>query len=384
MYLRDEYTSYLKKLEQKNLYRECASSDTTLCLLDFATTDYLNLSTDQRVIEFASQALKEHGASARGSRLLSGNLDIFKELEAEIAKCKHTENALLLNSGFTANMTVIAALLNSDVFTHPPVVFADKLIHTSMILGVQLAKAKLVRYKHLDMNHLEQELQKCKDLPNPKFILSETLFSVDGDFVDLEAITNLAQKYNAFLYLDEAHEIGVFGKNGYGMSVKYADKIGIVMGSFSKGLGSFGGYVACSSNLKKYLVNKCLGFMYSNSLPPSVIASSYKAWTLLPSLGEARTHIKNLSNILMRKLKENHFNIGNACSNIIPIIVGSESKTIALRQYLAKNGILVAALRPPSVAPNTSRLRITINAMHTEADIDHLLKSLCQYSNNQS
>jgi len=383
MNLLKSYSQCLAKLQNEGLYRECAKHLTSeyKINLDFSTTDYMSLGQNPTLKTKVISALQKFGTGACGSRLLAHTTGIVDVLENAISDAKNTQAAMVFGSAFALNTTVIAALLNNEVLGETPIVFADKFIHASMIAGVQLSKAKMLRYKHLDLEHLETLLKRYKNYKNPKFILSETLFSVDGDFVDFAGITHLASKYGAFLYLDEAHEIGLYGDKGYGMSVNYSNKIDLVMGSFSKGLASFGGYLATSSLIKNYLVNKCSSFIYSNALPSYVVAASYHSWRLIPALDKQRKKIKSLALTLREHLKAKGFDIKNSNSHIVPIVLKNPEKTIQLRDLLRLDGIAVSAFRPPSVPTNSSRLRIAINAKHTKENILFLIDRLCHHLN---
>ncbi|NRA73605.1 MAG: aminotransferase class I/II-fold pyridoxal phosphate-dependent enzyme [Rickettsiales bacterium] len=367
------YLKYCQKLEQKTLLRKLSSSQKKLQnYIDFSSSDYLCLSQHPTIIKQSKEFLEKFGTTSSGSRLLSGNLPIFEELEQKIAKSKNTEDTIIFNSAYQANSSIISALLNKKICT--PLVLADKLIHASIHEGFTIAGIKQLRYRHLDMNHLEDLLKEYKSA-SEKFIFSETVFSMDGDVLDIKSISFLAQKYNAFLCLDEAHSIGIYGNNGYGISLNE----GIAIGSFSKGLGSLGGFASCSKIFKSYLINQSKNFIYSTALPPAIIGANLAAWQLLPNLDKERDSITQNSYYLRKQLRDCGFNIGNSSSHIIPIIIGSEQETLSYAHYLKKSKILVSAIRPPSVPPNTSRLRIVINASHSKSDIDSLVNLLKTY-----
>lgn len=369
------YSVYCQKLKEKNLLRSLPASNIANVIADFSHNNYLNMSK--------MLPTSDSSTHSGGSRLIQ-NLQIFTDLEAKIARTKGFEDAMILNSGFIGNATVIAALLDRQVLPAEPLVFADKAVHSSIHLGIKIASAREIRYNHLDLNHLESLLKEHIQHNNPKFIFSETIFSMDGDVLDIEKMVHIAKKYNAFLYLDEAHDIGVYGKNGYGLAQKYTGQIDVVLGSFSKALGCFGGYVACSSELKQYLINKCSGFIYSSALPPMIIEAASKAWDAVYHLDEARKTITEQAEYLRNKLKSLGFNIGNSASHIVPIILGSATTTMSLHKFLKENGVLTAAIRPPSVAPAQSRLRVTICKEHTKAQIDYFLSLLSKYQHEAS
>ena len=231
------------------------------------------------------------------------------------------------------------------------------------------------------MNHLEYLLKKNKFKKNPKFILSESVFSMEGDFADITSLVNLKKKYNSFLFLDEAHATGIYGDNGFGLSTKFSNDIDCVTGTFSKAFGSFGAYVCCSKNLKSFLINKCPSFIYSTSLPFSLLASIYSGIKIIPKLKNERKKLIKNSYFLRKILKKDNFDIGNSQSNIIPIIIGDSKKTIFFSKKLEKKGFYVAPIRPPSVPPNSSRLRISITSCHSQTSIKKLFNFLKMFKN---
>ena len=231
------------------------------------------------------------------------------------------------------------------------------------------------------MNHLEYLLKKNKFKSNPKFILSETVFSMDGDFADIESLVKLKKKYNSFLFLDEAHATGIYGDNGFGLSLKFSNDIDCVTGTFSKAFGSFGAYVSCSKNLKSFLINKCPSFIYSTSLPFSLLASIYSSIKIIPKLKNERKKLIKNSFYLREILKRENFNIGNSQTNIIPIIIGDSKKTISISKGLERKGYYVVPISPPSVPLNSSRLRISISSCHSQNNIKKLFNSLKMFKN---
>jgi 8-amino-7-oxononanoate synthase len=369
------YTEHCLKLKAQNLWRSLPKAKSDV-IADFSSNDYLGLSKNSQIIANSMKYCQTYGSGSTGSRLLSGNLPIYEDLEQEIALKKNTKTALIFNSGYQANSSIIATLLNKQILKNEPLVFTDRLNHSSIHQGCFLAQVKQLRYRHLDMNHLEELLEQYKDSNQPKFIISETVFGMDGDLVDMQAITLLAKKHNAFLYLDEAHATGLYGKEGYGLSCDFADIVDLTMGTFSKALGSFGCYIACSKELKEYLINCCPGFIYSTALPPMIIGAMKAAWNLIPNLDQTRKKIFDQSAAIRQKIQQLGFETNSYPSNIIPIIIGKEEETLKYKSYLANHGIIVSAIRPPTVPPNTSRLRIAICAEHTSEQVDLLISLL--------
>jgi len=375
----DIYEDHCQTLRQKKLFRKLSGAKPKehWAYLDFSSNDYLNLSKHPVVLKKSKEFLEKYGTGSRGARLLAGNLEVCTELEHKISQAKKTGAALMFSSAYQANSTVIPALLNKQVLKDDPLILTDKLIHASMHMGIRASGLRQIRYGHLDMNRLESLLRKSSH--KTKFIFSETVFGMDGDVVDMESITFLAKKYDAFLYLDDTHDVGLHGENGYGLSTKYADAIGITVGAFSKALGSFGGFIACSNKLRDYLVNTCGGFIYSTALPPAIIGANQAAWELLPSLNEIRQGVFQTAQDARHALSERGFNIGHTTTNIIPIIVEEADAALKLQEYLLEKGVIVSAIRPPSVPLGSSRLRLSICANHVIEDVNRLVMLLEEY-----
>lgn len=381
------YSTYCNTLKKSNLFRDIKGAQSTPPHVDFSHNDYLGLSRDLRVLEGARQYMDLYGVGAQASRVLLKNQNIFHHLEKKIAKAKHTEAALLFNSGYQANATVLSALLDKRILDTPPLVFSDRLNHASLHHGCQLAGVRQHRYHHLDMNHLEFLLKKnsvptpgsCSKAP-PKFIITETVFGMDGDVIDLKALTELADQFGAFIYVDEAHASGMIGQGGYGLSSAYGAQIHLSMGTFSKAIGASGAYVACSQDLKNYLQNKCTGFVYSTAPSPAIIGAVNVAWDLLPTLESARHQIRHHTQILRDKLQQANINVGNSSTHILPVIIGETNRCLDLQKSLSSQGMIVPAIRPPTVPPATARLRIGININHTKEQIETLAQGILKWA----
>lgn len=372
------YKNALKVKKSTLNYRTLSvPSSTSIC---FSSNDYLGLSNHSQIKKYWTEAINLYQGGATGSRLLSGNHDFINAFEAQIAKDKHQEAALIFNTGFQANLTILATLLNKQVLGQEPMVFADRLNHASMHAGCQLAGVRQQRYHHLDLNHLETLLQKSHRCPNPKFILTESIFGMDGDQADLEGLASLAEKYNAFLYVDEAHATGVAGTHGYGLTPDVKGRIHGVMGTFSKALGLAGAYFGSDQTVIDYLINFAPGFIYSTTQPFPLIYTAVKAWELVPHLEKERAHLRFLSHILQEKLLHLGIPTTASTSHIFGLILESSHKTLDVAAFLKTQGITVSAIRPPTVPMGTSRLRIALRANHTEGDIDKLIDALSNYS----
>ncbi|MBK47844.1 MAG: 8-amino-7-oxononanoate synthase [Pelagibacteraceae bacterium] len=345
-------------------------------LINFSSNDYLGLSQNKIMKNDTIRVIKKHGIGSGSSRLVSGNFDFHEKIESLLAKKKRSQSSIIFSTGYLANYSVLSSILSSDVFTKTPIVFSDKLNHQCIYEGCKNKKINFLRFKHNDMNHLEYLLKKNKLKSNPKFILSESVFSMDGDFADIKNLVYLKKKYNSFLFLDEAHATGIYGNEGFGFSTKFKNDIDCVTGTFSKAFGSFGAYISCRKNLKSFLINKCPSFIYSTSLPFSLLASIYSAIKIIPKLNNERKKLIKNSFIFRNMLKKENFNIGNSQTNIIPIIIGNTNKTILISKKLEKKGIYIVPIRPPSVPSNTSRLRISISSNHSQNDIKKLFNLL--------
>lgn len=372
------YSKYREIRQNTNKFRNLLLPDSHQRLCDFSTNDYLGLSSHPNIIAAAHKAADSYGVGATGSRLLSGNNSLFMDLEVRIAQDKNTESALIFNSGYQANISVLAALLDKATLHHQALVFCDKANHNSLYQGIALSGAHLVRYHHGDMEHLAQLLRSFENDPRPKFIVSETLFGMDGDIVPLETLMNLAQTFGAFLYLDEAHATGVLGPYGYGLSttIDLSQTPHLIMGTFSKALGSCGGYIACSQITQDYLVNHCSGFIYTTALSPMVIGAVTAAWDHIPFMAQDRIMLLQNAADLRELLREKGIDIGLSSTHIIPIILGDEERTMKAKDFLIQKGLLVSAIRPPTVPQNKARLRIALTTQHTKTDIDALFAGL--------
>lgn len=345
-------------------------------LVDFSSNDYLGLLHHPLLGARSQEWTRRMGTGSGASRLVTGSSDAVLELERKIARWKGTEAALIFATGWQANASVIPALvaLLGDV-----VVFSDRLIHASMHAGCAAAGVRQVRYRHNDLAHLEALLQsKGADAP-ARLILTETVFSMDGDVADLAALAALARRYDAFLFVDEAHATGVLGPHGAGLSAAVPGGVDLVMGTFSKAMGAFGAYVAGSARLCEYLVNTCSGFIFSTAPPPGVLGAIDAAVELVPGMDAERHALASRAAKLRRGLGELGIGTGESSTHIVPLIVGEGAAAVALSESLAEAGFLAAAIRPPTVPPGTSRLRLAVRATHSDDDIERLLTLVRQF-----
>ncbi|WP_142846907.1 8-amino-7-oxononanoate synthase [Telmatospirillum sp. J64-1] len=341
--------------------------------INFSSNDYLGLAGHSALVERAFRFAEAWGAGSRASRLVCGNIAPFEAVEAKIAAGKGSEAALVMASGYQCNASVIPALLDRQVWGAEPLAFCDRLNHASMHMGLAAANLRQIRYRHNDLNHLEDLLKAHQGEKAARFILTESVFSMDGDRADIPALVELAERYGAFLYVDEAHATGVLGENGFGLTEGLAGRIGLVMGTFSKALGSFGAYVACSSAVRDYLVNRCTGLIYATALPPSVLGAMDAALDLIPELGGERLRLAALGEKVRRDFQAAGLDTGPSSTQIIPVILGEESRALAVARALEDEGILGIAIRPPTVPSGTSRIRFALSAKHRDQDVERLI-----------
>ena len=347
--------------------------------LNFSSNDYLGLAQHPLLAERAGEWARAYGAGSAASRLVTGNMDIFGVLEAKLARFKGVEAATILASGFQANATVLHALFSKSVLGAEPLIFADELIHASMHFGCWAAQAPYQRFNHLDMAHLEQLLEASKSSSQKRFILSETVFSMDGDVAPLEGLRALADKYGAMLILDDAHALGMLGPSGQGLS-SLAD---IAIGTFSKGLGGFGAYVTSSRLIRDYLINRCSGLIYSTGLPPSVLGAIDAGLDLVANMDAERLKVSAFGDKFRAALKAMNIDAGGSTTHIVPVIVGSAHAALSLGEALRAAGIWAVPIRPPTVPDGTARLRIALNAAHTDADLDQLIEAISLWNKRQ-
>ena len=345
-------------------------------LVDFSSNDYLGLSRHPLLIRRQVEYAMAWGAGAGASRLVTGNLAPFAEIEEKLARGKGTEAALVLVSGFQANATIVPALLDRRILGAEPLVFCDRLNHASLIQGCLAAGARQIRFRHNDVDHLSQLLERHRDDRRPKFIIGETVFSMDGDCADVAALAELAERSGAFLYLDEAHATGVLGEGGFGLAKGLPAGRSLVMGTFSKALGGFGAYVAMSAQLRDVLVNRCAGLIYATALPPAVLGAMSAALDLLPGLADERRHLAAIARRFREKLAAAGLDTGSSTTQIVPVILGEEHRALALAAALEAEGMLGVAIRPPTVPPGESRIRFAFSATHSEQQVDHLAEAV--------
>jgi 8-amino-7-oxononanoate synthase len=343
-------------------------------LINFSSNDYLGLSKHPAIIKASQDYINKYGAGATASRLVTGNYDIHQQLEAKLAKLCGKEAALLFNTGFQANSTIIPALVDKK-----SLVLCDRLSHNSILQGILMSGARWKRYKHNDLGHLETLLKKAISQGyNRILIITETVFSMEGDRSDVDSLIQLSQQYNTLLYLDDAHGLGIMGEKGMGLTANKAG-IDISLGTFGKAFGSFGAFITASKLMCDYLINCCPGFIYTTALPPAIIGSINAALDIIPTLDQDRIKLLQQVGYLQKQLKNLGYQVVNSSSPIIPVIINDDKKALQFSQYLEQNGILATAIRHPTVPKNTARIRFVLSSKHQPDQINYLIHLLKKY-----
>ncbi|MBI4528129.1 MAG: 8-amino-7-oxononanoate synthase [Deltaproteobacteria bacterium] len=370
----------LERLKEAGLYRKLrlveGDQGPTLTLngrevLNFCSNNYLGLANHPALREAAKAAIDRYGCGTGSSRLISGNMTLHEELEEKIAQLKGTEAALIFNSGYHANIGILPTLAGEG-----SVIFSDALNHASIIDGCRLSRAEVVIYPHCDLDRLESELKKAAG-KTQKLIVTETLFSMDGDEAPLPEIVGLAERYGATLIVDEAHATGAFGPTGAGIVAKLGlgKRVPIQMGTLGKALGGFGAYVAGSRDLRDLLINRCRSVIYTTGLPPAVMAMGIASIDLLYREPQRRLALWHNIRALREGLRSLGFSLADSQSQIQPLIVGVASKCMAFSERLLQKDVFVQGIRPPTVPEGTSRLRITLMATHSHHHLERALRA---------
>ncbi|HUI45766.1 MAG TPA: 8-amino-7-oxononanoate synthase [Nitrospirota bacterium] len=341
-------------------------------LLLMCSNDYLGLSFHPALREAATAALVRYGCGAGASRLICGTSEVHAELEERIARFKNTEKAVVYNSGYAANTGIISAIAGPG-----DIILSDNLNHASIIDGCRLSRAQVAVYRHRDMNHLEDLLRKATSIGR-RLIVTDGVFSMDGDIAPLPELVSLSEKHNALLMVDDAHAVGVLGKTGKGTAEHFGleSRVPIQMGTLGKALGSFGAYAAGSRDFINFLINRSRSFIYSTALPPSVCAASIAAIDIVERESGLKKRVWKNRDRLVSGLSRLGVSYGSSESVIIPIVIGDTEKTLNAGNRLFECGIFASAIRPPTVAEGSARVRITVMATHCDDDIDIALDAL--------
>jgi 8-amino-7-oxononanoate synthase len=340
-------------------------------VLNFCSNDYLGLAADTRLCAAAQEAMQARGFGAGAARLVGGNSDVHEALERELALVKHTPAALVFNAGYMANTGIIPSLVGRG-----DAVFSDKLNHASIVDGIVLSRAELYRYPHKDMATLEDMLRKASKAQR-KLIVTDTVFSMDGDVAPLKVIAALARKYDAWLMVDEAHAFGVLGATGSGLveAEGLSDEVHVQMGTLSKAVGAYGAYAAGSLELKEYLINTARSFIFTTAMPPAVASAALASLKIMREESWRRTRVLGYAHQMRQGLQAAGFDTLESVTPIIPVMIKDPVKAVAMSQRLLDEGIFVAAIRPPTVPVNTARLRVTVTAAHSPEDIDRCVEA---------
>ncbi|MEN6385411.1 MAG: 8-amino-7-oxononanoate synthase [Phycisphaerales bacterium] len=370
----------LNDLKQKDLSRILTEIDsaagTTIRIggsekIIFCSNNYLNLAADPRLINAAKKAMDEFGFGSASSRLISGSLKPHMQLEKALAQMFNKEAALVFPTGFMTNLAVLQTIPKKG-----DLILLDKLNHASIIDAARSSEAQFRTYHRTQYDKIEHFLS-SKEY-NRKFIVTETIFSMDGDCADLKKLIELKKKHNAFLIIDEAHAFGCLGQTGAGLAEELGvlDDIDIIIGTLSKSAGCMGGFLAADKCVTDFLINKARTFIFTTAPLPANSAAALCALEIIRTAQDRRKRLKENSDYLRKRIQEMKFDTGQSTSHIIPVIIGDNKKTIEISKRLFEKGFFVVAIRPPTVAPGTSRLRISLQSEHTKEQIDSLIEHL--------
>jgi 8-amino-7-oxononanoate synthase len=342
-------------------------------LLNLSSNDYLGLAGHPAVTEAAAHAARR-GAGATASRLIVGTDPFCSALEEKLADFQGAEEALVFGSGYLANVGVISCLVGRG-----DAVFSDRLNHASIIDGCRLSSARIYRYGHLDVDELEAMLWQAERAgARRKLIVTESVFSMNGDLAPLAEIAELKERFGAALLLDEAHADGVFGPNGegYAHELGLAELVDLHLGTFGKAFGAYGAYVAGRSRWVEYLLNAARSFVFTTGLPPAVIGAIDAALDLVRDADALRADLRVKAARFRMGLNGRGLDTRGSSTQIVPLVVGDSEATVALSRALEERGVLAVAIRPPTVPPGTARLRFSLTALHTEAELDTALTAV--------
>jgi len=331
-----------------------------------ASNSYLGLSLDPAVVEAARRALEKYGTGSGGSRLVSGSTDLHRELEERIASFKSAESAIVFSSGYLANIGTISSLVGEE-----DTVYSDELNHASIIDGCRLSRADIRIYKHLDYGHLESLLKSDSGKKGKRLIVTDTVFSMDGDLAHLPTLVRLSESYGCMLMADEAHATGVLGARGSGATEHFGveERVPIVMGTLSKAVGSLGGYIAGSRQLIDFIRNRVRSYIFDTSLPAASLAASIAAIDIIEKEPWRREHLWRLIKMFKSGIGEIGLTVLPSDSAIVPVLVGEAEPALGFSAALRECGVYTPAVRPPSVPEGMCRIRATLMATHTEEHV---------------
>lgn len=359
-------------------------------VLMFSSNNYLGLATHSKVVSAAVEAVKKYGTGSDGSRMLSGNLQIHRDFELAIAKFKGGEDAIVWPTGYSANVGLITALVNppkiapSDYWRRKSVIFSDELNHASIIDGCRMSGQKIVVYKHCDTSDLERKLKGYWG--RSKFVVTDGVFSMDGDIAPLDMIVPLCKRYSAILMIDEAHATGMLGEHGHGtcehFRLKPINDVQVVMGTCSKALAATGGFVVGSKELVRYLRIASRSYIFSTAMTPAASASLVEALRVIETEPWIREKMWENANYLRSEFQKAGFDTCGSATQIIPILIGTDEKAIKFSRMLFERGIFGPCVRWPAVPKGKARIRVAVMATHTRDQIDCLLKCCSEIGRN--
>ncbi|SCI25987.1 8-amino-7-oxononanoate synthase [uncultured Clostridium sp.] len=370
----------LEYIKANNLYRkikylsESQDKYTTvdgMKVLLMSSNNYLGLSNNEDVKQSAIEAIQKYGLGSGGSRLTTGSYDLHRKLERKIAEFKNYEDALIFNTGYMANLGVISAICDENYY-----IFSDELNHASIVDGCRLSKGETIVYKHNNVKDLENKIKALN--PSNGIIVSDSVFSMDGDICNFDKIYEISKRYNLLTILDDAHATGVIGKTGRGSSEYFKYKPDITIGTLSKAIGSEGGFVCASESIIDFLRNKARSFIFSTALSPIVISGAIKSLEIIDENIQLVEKLSNNISYACKRLNEIGFEI-DSHSPIIPILIGDEEKAVKLSELLLENGIFIPAIRNPTVKKGCTILRLTLMSTHNYEDIDYVIDIINKY-----
>lgn len=375
----DFITARLNELKEQGIYRKLPvleSASGPRCVINgksainLSSNNYLGLANHPRLREAGKKAIDKWGMGAGAVRTIIGTMSIHEELEEKLAKFKHVEAVLVFQSGFTANAGAIPGIVDKG-----DVIISDELNHASIIDGCRLSKADVVRYKHSDMEDLERVILEVKDQYNIKLIITDGVFSMDGDIAKLPEIVELAEKYGCLTYVDDAHSSGVLGSNGQGSAHHFglSDRVDVQIGTLSKAIGVVGGYVAGRRNLIDWLNHRGRPFLFSTAAPPAVAAACIEAINILSESTELTDRMWENAKYFKNGLMSMGFNTGKSETPITPVITGDDKKAVLLSKRLFDEGVFAQSIVFPTVPKGGARVRTIVTAAHTKEDLDEAL-----------
>ena len=375
----------LQHLESNDLLRRLATRESPPVaglvqidgqqFINFGSNDYLGITASEEMVNAVNHYVSQLGWGAGASPLVNGRGTLHRRLEQELADFEETEAALLFPTGYAANVGTICSLVGKS-----DVVFSDELNHASIIDGCRLSGAQVLVYRHNDMDHLESLLTESKSSAGRRLIVTDGLFSMDGDLAPVPKLVELAQQFDAMLMVDEAHATGVFGDQGRGVCEHFGieQQVDVRVGTLSKALGSLGGFIVGPQSLIDWVCNRARTYVFSTAQPEAIAGASLAALKIVREQPQRRERLLELANRLRGQLSELGFETGNSESQVIPILVGESDLAVKMSEQLRAKGIYIPAIRPPSVPSGNARLRVSLSSDHTDAQIDSLVSALKQ------